>query len=43
MRLMLPDIRYFRYFYEDEGLSEHYNYMQEIERAFETDLPPPKK
>ena len=43
MRLMLPDIRYFRYFYEDEGLSEHYNYMQEIERAFETDLPPPEE
>ncbi len=39
MRLMLPDIRYFRYFYEDENFPEDYNYMQEIEQAFDTDFP----
>lgn len=39
MHLMLPDVRYFRYFYEDEGLPENYHYMQEIEQAFESDFP----
>ena len=40
MRLLLPDIRYFRYFYEDEGLPDDYDYLREIEEAFRTDFPP---
>ena len=40
LQLMLPDIRYFRYFYEDEGLPEEYPYTREIERAFREDFPP---
>lgn len=40
LHFILPNIRYFRYFYEDEDFPEHYNYMQEIEQAFGADLPP---
>lgn len=38
--LMLPDIRYFRCYYEDEGLPADYHYLREIEEAFRTDFPP---
>ena len=39
MRLMLPDIRYFRCFYEDEAFPEDYDYMREIRQAFASDFP----
>lgn len=40
INLLLPDIRYFRYYYEDECFPEDYPYLAELEQAFATDLPP---
>ena len=36
----VQQVRYFQYFYEDEPESSGENYMEEIEQAFATDLPP---